>query len=179
MRKPYSKRNYFGLKIPKGWIELGDLNTKIRRDRNKINTLQDVNGTWITKPQLLNIIANNYFQQLFKRIPSCDTYQAQKKLLSEYTKELLRRFQTSLTAEEIKITIFNMNQAKAARVDGTISSSTKKHGIYLEATYVTLRISFSALVFYLKVQMKPSLPSFRRSIIQKNNPTPTHQVMQC
>lgn len=54
------------------WIEFGDRNTNyfhgvatIRRRRNRITTLQDYQGVWVSDPRQLEALATNYFRNLF------------------------------------------------------------------------------------------------------------------
>uniref|UniRef100_A0A1J3D4G4 Uncharacterized protein n=1 Tax=Noccaea caerulescens TaxID=107243 RepID=A0A1J3D4G4_NOCCA len=54
------------------WIALGDRNTKyyhtttvVRRRRNRIETLKDDDGRWITKPEELEKIAIEYYRRLY------------------------------------------------------------------------------------------------------------------
>jgi len=106
------------------WYREGDLNTRFfhaaasaRRKTNKIEHLQDVNGTVCRSEEGLKTIGKDYFAELFQKSPSSrdDVVTAvDRKLTVEDNDSLTAPF----TIDEFKEATFSMQADKCPRPDG-------------------------------------------------------------
>ena len=106
------------------WIASGDRNTKyyhastlIRRNRNRIEALKDIEGNRVSNPTLLDKMVEDFFKDLFKEeishreIPN----QEGQQFLSENQVDMLTK---PVSKEAVKKALFEMAPFKSLRVDG-------------------------------------------------------------
>lgn len=107
------------------WLHEGDRNTRYfhnhasaRFRKNYISGITTENGHWITNPQTITSSFLLYYQKLFtstgSRIGGNLSYGVQGRVTSSMSSILCQPF----TAEEIKLSLFQMPPSKAPRFDG-------------------------------------------------------------
>ena len=107
------------------WLKLGDRNTKffhlstiIRCKRNNIDAIRDEQGAWITETEAIRSLFLNSFKNIFKQeevnFPTHLEHLVLPCIMEDENAELSR----IPTPEEIKATLFNMQDLKAPGPDG-------------------------------------------------------------
>ncbi|CAL8995128.1 unnamed protein product [Prunus brigantina] len=107
------------------WLQEGDRNTKffhmttvIRRRRNKIERLKNEEGVWVEDAVQMKGLAVKYFSNLFSQSNCLSTDITIPNLFPGVNSLDLNGLWRPVTAEEIKISLFNIGSLKAPGVDG-------------------------------------------------------------
>ena len=107
------------------WLKLGDRNTKffhlstiIRRKRNNIDAIRDEQGAWITETESIRSLFLNSFKNLFNQEEANFPPYLEHLVLPCITEDENSELSRIPTPEEIKATLFNMQDLKAPRPDG-------------------------------------------------------------
>ena len=107
------------------WLKLGDRNTKffhlstiIRHKRNNIDAIRDEQGAWITEMGAIRNLFLNSFKNFFKQEEVNFPTHLEHLVLPCITEDENDELSRIPTPEEIKATLFNMQDLKAPGPDG-------------------------------------------------------------
>ena len=107
------------------WLKLSDRNTKffhlstiIRRKRINIDAIRDEQGSWITKTESIRSLFSNSFKNIFKQEEVNFPLHLEHLVLPCITEDENSELSRIPTPEEIKATLFNMQDLKAPGSDG-------------------------------------------------------------
>lgn len=106
------------------WYQDGDLNTKFfhaaatsRRKVNRIEHLEDNNGMIFRKQEELQVIAHDYFSQLFTKLPSIrDTVVSKVRTLISHEDNM--SLTSDFTIDDFRAAAFSMQADKCPGPDG-------------------------------------------------------------
>ncbi|XP_019189720.1 PREDICTED: uncharacterized protein LOC109184127 [Ipomoea nil] len=107
------------------WIVSGDRNTRyyhtatmVRKARNKVLSLKDDNGNWITEDILLGRHVQDFYAHLFRAEGEGDMMAAIRGRFPRLEQRDWRIFNRSVTKEEFRKAVFDMSPWKAPGPDG-------------------------------------------------------------
>ncbi|XP_019166674.1 PREDICTED: uncharacterized protein LOC109162425 [Ipomoea nil] len=107
------------------WIVSGDRNTKfyhaatlMRRSRNKVLSLQNDNGIWITDTEELRNLVQDFYINLFKKDTGTDLSRAVRGFFPVLDEVEWASFQREVTKEEVHAAVTDMSPWKAPGPDG-------------------------------------------------------------
>ena len=119
------KRSNWRQKSRELWLKLGDknsnffhLSTIIRRKRNNINAIKNEEGTWIQEANQIRAHFRENFIDLFKEEDACFLEHLDHLVLPCIIEEENEGLQCIPTSEEIKGSLFQMQDLKAPGPDG-------------------------------------------------------------
>ena len=107
------------------WIRSGERNTKfyhaairIRQSMKKIDSLKNERGDWISEPEMFEEVIQNYFQALFKKEASSEPDSTILNVFPRLRDDHRIMLMQSITRDEIRDALFNMNPFKSLGKDG-------------------------------------------------------------
>lgn len=96
------------------WLKYGDMNTKFfhgttvfRRKRQRVEALQDSNGTWVNDPDQLKDMAISYFHDLYMA-PSSSSPFSVRGCFPSLTNKEYSRLASGVSTQEIPRALFDM-----------------------------------------------------------------------
>ncbi|KAL5772200.1 hypothetical protein ACOSQ2_012124 [Xanthoceras sorbifolium] len=154
------------------WLKNGDRNTKffhlstmIRRRRNKIEGLKDINGDWVEDKDGLKLLACNYFKTLFSRKIIDDDYSMLPQLFPTIDECSMRHICRGISDEDVKDSLFGIGGLKAPGPDGFPAAFFQDQWTICKSDLVKLvRDSFSNGNFPIElnqtfIALIPKIPS--------------------
>ncbi|KAM2502553.1 hypothetical protein ACFX1W_033092 [Malus domestica] len=123
------EERYWKLKSRNQWMKEGDKNTKFfhaqtmkRRRCNKIVGLEDEQGNWCTGPGEVDEIAVRYFRNLFRTCNPRGTKEITECVEAQIRPEKAHWLMQTITAEEVRSSMFQIPADKAPGPDGFTGS---------------------------------------------------------
>ena len=115
------------------WIRSGKRNrkfyhaaTRIRQSRKKIDSLKNERGEWISEPEKLEEVIQNYFQSLFKKEASSQPGSTIPNGFPKLRDDHRRMLMQSITRDEIRDALFDIKPFKSSGKDGFHSGFYQK-----------------------------------------------------
>ena len=107
------------------WLSQGDRNTSFfhsfasaRRKKNLIKRLKDNNNNWVEGTDLLKLLIQNYFANLFTSEIDVIDPAVLEKVQPRVTQEMNAKLLAPFSAEEVKKAAFSIGDFKAPGPDG-------------------------------------------------------------
>lgn len=107
------------------WIQLSDRNTKfyhastmVRRDRNRIRGLKDVNDVWINDKDQLEAMIQDYYKKLYSTEELCDMREAMTEAFPRIEEGHWNVLNKEITKNEVKEALMSTAPLKALSPDG-------------------------------------------------------------
>ncbi|XP_019160671.1 PREDICTED: uncharacterized protein LOC109157220 [Ipomoea nil] len=133
------------------WIVSGDRNTRyyhtatmVRKARNKVLSLKDDNGNWITEDILLGRHVQDFYAHLFRVEGEGDMMAAIRGRFPRLEQRDWRIFNRSVTKEEVRKAVFDMSPWKAPGPDG-LQAAFYQHAwdVVGDSTFELVRDAFT------------------------------------
>lgn len=128
------------------WINFGDRNThyyhtkaRVRRSRNRISTLKNPDGMWISDNLALPVMVRDYFISLYSADASPHPVYNHRGLFPTLPSGLWDSFNADVTVEEVRLALFDMKPLKAPGPDGL-------HALFFQSQWPIVGPSLYALV---------------------------------
>lgn len=128
-----------GKKIETKWLKEKDNNskffhaqTKQRRARNRIISLYNPAGVWVSSKEEIDQVTVNYFEDLFSSTSPTESEEALKKVPSLILEQMNKMLTATSTEEEVRNALFMMHLEKMPRRDGMTALFSKDLGKLLK-----------------------------------------------
>ncbi|KAL6208769.1 hypothetical protein ACLB2K_019714 [Fragaria x ananassa] len=154
------------------WLSEGDRNTKffhlttiVRRRRNKIDGLFDINGVWRTNLKDMQQVAVDFFKELFTADPVQDLIVIIPSLFPEILASDMERMNRPISENDIHSALFRIGKLKAPGVDGFPALFFQQHWNLCAAEITsTVTQAFSSGVIpsnlnHTLITLVPKIPS--------------------
>lgn len=119
------EETYWKLKSRNQWLNLGDRNTRFfhastknRIARNRLTSIQDLNGTRLYGNREIGNEGIRYFSELFSSNSQGDLTEVLRNIQPVVTAEMNNSLLTEITSEEIKAALFSIGATRAPGPDG-------------------------------------------------------------